>query len=154
MGTVSTTEIQVITSVRQSLTKTSIQAPKRTKLREGTVNLLLCFPPALTAISFPSWNIKPNASPNIDNKSDLGVLAFFSDLGDGSEKREETARPKYAPNRWTCIMLTWDEACINRVIKFVAYLMPRESFDTVPDIVNSCNLPVKKLSKQSLGLTL
>lgn len=51
-------------------------------------------PYVLTAISSSSWDIKANALPNIDNKSDFGVLAFFSVLGDGSEKREETARPK------------------------------------------------------------
>lgn len=91
----------------------------------AAVNLHLCFPPALTAISSPS--IKPNASPNIDSKSDFEVLAFFSALSDGSGKREETARPKYAPNRWTCIMHTWYETCISRVSKFVTNHVPQET---------------------------
>lgn len=126
IGTLSTTEIQVITSVHGSLTKTSTQAPKRQlNWERAAVNLHLCFPPALTAISSPS--IKPNASPNIDSKSDFEVLPFFSALSDGSGKREETARPKYAPNRWTCIMHTWYETCISRVSKFVTNHVPQET---------------------------
>lgn len=54
----------------------------------------LNIPYGLTATSSSNRGIKASALPNIDNKSDLGVLLFFSDLGDGSEKREETARPK------------------------------------------------------------